>query len=196
MTKSLARALAPEVRVLAVAPGVVDTGFVPGRGADFNAKTAAIDAAEADRDRRRYRLRDPRLRHATCLFHRHDLRGRRRPVALKENAMRPPRDKVIITCAVTGNLTTPEQTPHLPITPEQIADACLGAADAGAAIVHIHVRDPADRPSVDVARLLPSTWSSAFARIIPSSSSTSRPGRAGASCLHRTIRRSRRRGRL
>ncbi len=41
MTKSLARALAPEVRVLAVAPGVVDTSFVPGRGADFNDKTAA-----------------------------------------------------------------------------------------------------------------------------------------------------------
>jgi 3-oxoacyl-[acyl-carrier protein] reductase len=41
MTKSLARALAPEIRVLAVAPGVVDTGFVPGRGADFNAKTSA-----------------------------------------------------------------------------------------------------------------------------------------------------------
>jgi 3-oxoacyl-[acyl-carrier protein] reductase len=40
MTKSLARVLAPEVRVLAVAPGVVDTAFVPGRGADFNAKTA------------------------------------------------------------------------------------------------------------------------------------------------------------
>jgi len=41
MTKSLARVLAPEVRVLAVAPGVVDTNFVPGRGADFNQKTAA-----------------------------------------------------------------------------------------------------------------------------------------------------------
>jgi uncharacterized protein (DUF849 family) len=63
--------------------------------------------------------------------------------------MRTPRDKVIITCAVTGNLTTPEQTPHLPITPVQIADACLGAADAGAAIVHIHVRDPkTGRPSM------------------------------------------------
>src|SRR6201993_4655725 len=56
--------------------------------------------------------------------------------------MREPRDKIFITCAVTGNLTTPEQTPHLPITPEQIADACLGAAEAGAAVVHIHVRDP------------------------------------------------------
>lgn len=41
MTKSLARALAPEIRVLGVSPGVVDTGFVPGRGADFNAKTSA-----------------------------------------------------------------------------------------------------------------------------------------------------------
>ena len=56
--------------------------------------------------------------------------------------MRSPRDKVIITCAVTGNLTTPSQTPYLPITPEQIADACLGAAEAGAAVVHIHVREP------------------------------------------------------
>ena len=63
--------------------------------------------------------------------------------------MRSPRDKVIITCAVTGNLTTPEQTPHLPITPAQIADACLYAADAGAAIVHIHVRHPlTGRPSM------------------------------------------------
>jgi uncharacterized protein (DUF849 family) len=56
--------------------------------------------------------------------------------------MRSPRDKVFITCAVTGNLTTPDQTPHLPITPEEIADAALGAAEAGAAIVHLHVRDP------------------------------------------------------
>jgi uncharacterized protein (DUF849 family) len=59
---------------------------------------------------------------------------------------------VVITCAVTGNLTTPEMTPHLPITPEQIAEACLGAAEAGAAIVHIHVRDPASgRPSMELA---------------------------------------------
>jgi uncharacterized protein (DUF849 family) len=50
--------------------------------------------------------------------------------------------RVIVTCAVTGNQTTPEMTPHLPITPEQIAEACLGAAEAGAAIAHIHVRDP------------------------------------------------------
>lgn len=57
----------------------------------------------------------------------------------------------ILTCAVTGNLTTPEQTPHLPITPTQIATACLEAAEAGAAAVHIHVRDPqTGRPSMDV----------------------------------------------
>ncbi len=51
-------------------------------------------------------------------------------------------DKIVITCAVTGNLTRPDQTPHLPITPEEIADACLGAAEAGAAVAHIHVREP------------------------------------------------------
>jgi uncharacterized protein (DUF849 family) len=57
----------------------------------------------------------------------------------------------MITCAVTGNLTKPEQTPYLPITPEQIADACLGAAETGAAIAHIHVRDPATgAPSMDI----------------------------------------------
>lgn len=57
--------------------------------------------------------------------------------------------KTIITCAVTGNITRPEQHPGLPITPRQIADACLGAADAGAAVVHIHVRDPdTGRPSM------------------------------------------------
>ena len=62
------------------------------------------------------------------------------------------REKVIITCAVTGNQTTPEMTPYLPITPEQIADACLGAAEAGAAIVHIHVREPSTgKPSMELA---------------------------------------------
>lgn len=57
----------------------------------------------------------------------------------------------ILTCAVTGNLTKPEQTPHLPITPSQISEACLEAAEAGAAAVHIHVRDPkTGTPSMDV----------------------------------------------
>jgi uncharacterized protein (DUF849 family) len=63
-----------------------------------------------------------------------------------------PRDKVIITCAVTGNQTTPDMTPHLPITPEEIADACIGAAQAGAAIVHIHVREPSTgMPSMELS---------------------------------------------
>ncbi|WP_028222002.1 BKACE family enzyme [Paraburkholderia oxyphila] len=60
--------------------------------------------------------------------------------------------KTIITCAVTGNLTKPEQHPGLPVTPEQIATASLDAARAGAAVVHIHVRDPkTGRPSMDIA---------------------------------------------
>jgi uncharacterized protein (DUF849 family) len=60
--------------------------------------------------------------------------------------------KVILTCAVTGNITRPDQTPHLPITPAQVADACLDAAEHGAAIVHVHVRHPEDgRPSMELA---------------------------------------------
>ena len=66
--------------------------------------------------------------------------------------MRQPLPRVFITVAVTGNLTTPDQTPHLPITPAQIAESCLEAAAAGAAIAHIHVRDPATgRPSMELA---------------------------------------------
>ncbi len=58
-------------------------------------------------------------------------------------------DRVVITCAVTGNLTTRDQHPGLPVTPEEIADASLAAAAAGAAVVHIHVRDPATgKPSM------------------------------------------------
>ena len=51
---------------------------------------------------------------------------------------------VIITCAVTGSIHTPSMSPHLPVTPDEIADAALAAAQAGAAIVHLHARDPAD----------------------------------------------------
>jgi uncharacterized protein (DUF849 family) len=50
--------------------------------------------------------------------------------------------KVIVTCAVTGAGDTPGKSPHVPVTPQQIATSCLEAAAAGAAIVHIHVRDP------------------------------------------------------
>jgi uncharacterized protein (DUF849 family) len=52
--------------------------------------------------------------------------------------------KVIITCAVTGSIHTPSMSPHLPITAQEIADAAIGAAEAGAAIVHLHARKPAD----------------------------------------------------
>src|ERR1700724_1059959 len=63
----------------------------------------------------------------------------------------PLHQKVIITCAITGNLTRPDQSPYLPITPQQIADSALEAAEAGAAVAHIHVRDPATgRPSMEI----------------------------------------------
>ncbi|MBV8112091.1 MAG: 3-keto-5-aminohexanoate cleavage protein [Hyphomicrobiales bacterium] len=50
--------------------------------------------------------------------------------------------KVIITCAVTGAIHTPSMSPYLPVTPQEIADAATGATEAGAAIVHLHARDP------------------------------------------------------
>jgi uncharacterized protein (DUF849 family) len=50
--------------------------------------------------------------------------------------------KVIITCAVTGAIHTPSMSPNLPVTPEEIIEASLGAAAAGAAIIHLHARDP------------------------------------------------------
>lgn len=50
--------------------------------------------------------------------------------------------KVVITCAVTGAIHTPSMTEALPVTPQEIAEAALGAAEAGAAIVHLHARDP------------------------------------------------------
>lgn len=57
--------------------------------------------------------------------------------------MKPTHDATILTCAVTGNLTTREQNPALPVTPEEIARSAVDAARAGAAIVHLHARDPA-----------------------------------------------------
>src|SRR5919198_68297 len=52
--------------------------------------------------------------------------------------------KVIITCAVTGSIHTPSMSPHLPVTPDEIAEGAIGAATAGAAIVHLHARNPKD----------------------------------------------------
>ena len=58
--------------------------------------------------------------------------------------------KVIISCAVTGSVHTPSMSPHLPITPEEIAQASIEAAEAGASVLHLHARDPRDgRPSPD-----------------------------------------------
>ena len=60
--------------------------------------------------------------------------------------------KVIITCAVTGAIHTPSMSDHLPITPQQIAEQSIAAAEAGAAIIHLHARDPKDgRPTPDPA---------------------------------------------
>jgi len=64
--------------------------------------------------------------------------------------MSAPQGKVIITCAVTGSIHTPTMSPHLPVTPQEIARAAIGAAEAGAAIVHLHARNPQDgSPSQD-----------------------------------------------
>ncbi len=67
--------------------------------------------------------------------------------------------KVIITCAVTGAIHTPSMSPHLPITPEQITADAVGAAEAGAAIVHLHARDPVSGR--------PDQTPEAFARFLP-----------------------------
>lgn len=67
--------------------------------------------------------------------------------------------KVIITCAVTGSIHTPSMSPHLPVTPQEITDAALGAAEAGAAIVHLHARDPQDGR--------PEQTTEAFMRFLP-----------------------------
>jgi uncharacterized protein (DUF849 family) len=63
-----------------------------------------------------------------------------------------PARPVIVTCAITGAIHTPSMSPYLPITPRQIADEAIAAARAGAAIVHLHARDPSDgRPTGDPA---------------------------------------------
>lgn len=60
--------------------------------------------------------------------------------------------KVIITCAITGAIHTPSMSPYLPVTPDQIAESAIGAARAGAAIVHLHARNASDgSPSQDPA---------------------------------------------
>ena len=67
--------------------------------------------------------------------------------------------KIIITCAITGAIHTPSMSPYLPVTPEQIADSAVEAAEAGAAIVHLHARDPQDGRPVQTVE--------AFGRFLP-----------------------------
>lgn len=66
--------------------------------------------------------------------------------------MKSRRDKVIITCAITGGVHTPSMSPYLPLTPDQIAAEAIAASEAGAAILHLHARDPNDgSPTPDPA---------------------------------------------
>jgi uncharacterized protein (DUF849 family) len=69
------------------------------------------------------------------------------------------KNKVIISCAITGAIHTPSMSPHLPVTPDQIAASAIAAAKAGAAIVHLHARNP------DTGR--PDQSPEAFARFLP-----------------------------
>src|SRR3982750_107675 len=75
---------------------------------------------------------------------------------MKDTAMS---DKVIIPCAVTGAIHTPSMSPYLPVTPEEIAEAAVGAAEAGAAVIHLHARDPVTGK--------PDQTPEAFARFLP-----------------------------
>src|SRR5580700_3213410 len=66
--------------------------------------------------------------------------------------MANPKHKVILSCAVTGSVHTPTMSEYLPITPSQIIDSAVEAAEAGAAIVHLHAREAVDgKPTGDLA---------------------------------------------
>ena len=69
--------------------------------------------------------------------------------------------KIIISCAITGSIHTPSMSPNLPVTADQIADQAIGAAAAGAAILHLHARNPdTGQPSSD-----PAHWAGFLPRI-------------------------------
>jgi hypothetical protein len=101
--------------------------------------------------------------------------------------------KVIISSAVTGSIHTPSMSPHLPVTAEEIAEAAIGAAEAGAAIVDLHARDPKDgRPaSLRSVQTVPAKLSSS-AR---TAWSTARPA-APRTCRWRSVCGRRRTGRV
>ena len=85
--------------------------------------------------------------------------GREGSARAKEDGRMASTNKVIITCAVTGAIHTPSMSPYLPVTPDEIAEAAIGAAEAGAAIVHLHARDEKtgrpDQSPEAFARFLP-----------------------------------------
>ena len=79
--------------------------------------------------------------------------------------------KVIITCAVTGAIHTPSMSPYLPITPDEITADALRAAEAGAAILHLHARNPEDgRPDQTPEAFAPSLAGSSSRPMLPSTS--------------------------
>src|ERR1700685_1333884 len=79
-------------------------------------------------------------------------RARAKPQENSGSAPMPRSGKVIITCAVTGSIHTPTMSPYLPLTPVEVAEQAIGAAEAGAAILHLHARDGKDgRPTPDPA---------------------------------------------
>ena len=95
--------------------------------------------------------------------------------------------RVIISCAVTGSIHTPTMSPHLPVTPEQITEQAVEAARAGAAILHLHARDPKDgrpTPNPDVFTRADRGHISSFIILIDRCSAAFYPARHGASPSH------------
>ena len=93
--------------------------------------------------------------------------------------------KVIITCAITGSIHTPSMSPYLPVTPDEIAEAALAAAEAGATVLHRHALDPKDgRPSQDPAlfRQFPPRLKQAFDAVF-NHTTRGPPGLAGGGPL-------------
>src|SRR3954451_21866231 len=112
----------------------------PERGDRLGGRQRALELVRGEDDERTGHLDPlPRFppRHPDATLDYRENRRREAPMAQRATS-------AIITCAPTGAIHTPTMSPALPITPEQIAEAALGAAAAGAAIVHLHVRDPED----------------------------------------------------
>ena len=108
------------------------------RGSGLGCETWAVAAALGTRRRRTRRALLARPPADGAARHKRAQRSQNEGANMSANR------KVIVTCAVTGSIHTPSMSPHLPITPREIADAAVGAAEAGAAIVHLHARDPVD----------------------------------------------------